>query len=251
MGERTEIAWTDATWNPWQGCHKVSEACLNCYMYRDKKRYGQDANTVVRSSVATFIKPLAWAENREKYGHINRVFTCSWSDFFIEEADPWRNEAWDIIRRTPDITYQILTKRPERMVQCLPDDWGLGWDNVWIGITAENQERFNERHPHLFRMFAEVNFISWEPALGPLTLPDYSVLGTEGISQRARMWVIAGCESGPNARETNLDWVRDLRDQCVKQHIPFFLKQLMIDGKLVTTPELDGQRWMQFPEVRR
>ena len=87
MGETTGIAWCDATWNPWQGCHKVSEGCKNCYMFRDKKRYGQDPNTVVRSADATFCKPLTWAKNREKYASINRVFTCSWSDFFIPEAD--------------------------------------------------------------------------------------------------------------------------------------------------------------------
>ena len=90
MGASTAIAWTDATWNCWQGCHKVSAGCKNCYMFTDKKRYGQTPDVVIRSAAATFNAPLKWAKNREKYGHINRVFVDSWSDFFIEEADAWR-----------------------------------------------------------------------------------------------------------------------------------------------------------------
>jgi len=96
MGASTAIAWTDATWNCWQGCHKVSTGCKNCYMFTDKKRYGQTPDVVIRSAAATFNAPLKWAQNREKYGHINRVFVDSWSDFFIEEADAWRAEAWAI-----------------------------------------------------------------------------------------------------------------------------------------------------------
>ena len=132
MAERTGIAWTDATWNCWQGCHKVSTGCKNCYMFADKKRYGQNPDVVTRSTVATFNAPLKWAKNREKYGHINRVFPCSWSDFFIEEAEAWRAEAWAIIRQTPNLIYQICTKRPERIAACLPADWGTGYPNVWL-----------------------------------------------------------------------------------------------------------------------
>src|SRR3990172_2238186 len=107
VGEKTAIAWTDKTWNPWMGCHKVSAGCKACYMYRDMPRYGKDP-TVVQRSKTTFADPLKWPDPA-------KVFSCSWSDFWIEEADPWRTEAWSIIRRTPHLTYQILTKRPARI----------------------------------------------------------------------------------------------------------------------------------------
>src|SRR6266498_5551388 len=123
MGETTGIAWTQRTWNPWHGCHKVSAGCKNCYMFREKRQYGQDPDVVVRSKT-TFNAPLKWKDSA-------LVFTCSWSDWFIEEADPWRDEAWDVIRRTPHLTYQILTKRIERASSCLPKDWPL--KNVWLG----------------------------------------------------------------------------------------------------------------------
>src|SRR5262245_22876419 len=108
MGERTGISWTDVTWNPWQGCHRVSAGCRGCYMYAQKRRYGQEPSAVSRSSWATFNLPYRLREP-------GRVFTRSWSDFFLEEADDWRPMAWDIIKDTPHLTYQILTKRPERI----------------------------------------------------------------------------------------------------------------------------------------
>lgn len=240
MGEKTEIAWTDATYNPWVGCQRVSEACANCYMFRDAKRYGNDPSVIRRTGTSTFNAPLKWSRNRDKYGHINRVFTCSWSDFFIEEADAWRPEAWAIIQHTPNLIYQILTKRPERIEKCLPETWMVDFNHVWLGITAETQRRFSERSLDIYAAASSVPFISAEPMLGPLNLMPY---------MSWLKWVICGCESGPNARETKIEWVRDLRDQCISVNIPFFLKQLVIDGKLVTTPELDGQRWTQFPEV--
>ena len=137
MGERTGIEWTDATWNPWRGCAKVSPGCAHCYMFREQIRYGRDPETVVRSKT-TFGDPLKWAEPRV-------VFTCSWSDWFHEAADPWRDEAWDVIRRTPQHTYLVLTKRPERMEARIP--WGAfgdPWPNVWLGVSVENQ-RFAHR----------------------------------------------------------------------------------------------------------
>lgn len=252
MGERTEIAWTDATWNPWVGCRKVSEACANCYMYRDSKRYGNDPTDVHRTSPATFNSPLKWAKRPDVYT-MKRVFTCSWSDFFIEEADPWRDEAWDIIRRTPQFVYQILTKRPERISQCLPADWCGGWQNVWLGVTME-ANRHRARAWNLLKIPAAIYFLSIEPMLEEIDTvePELFCKGWRKQFTIGRYfdWAICGCESGPSARETKIEWVRSLRNQCDITNTPFFLKQLMIGGKLVTTPELDGQRWTQFPEVR-
>lgn len=133
MTKNSLIQWTKLTWNPWHGCKKVSPGCKFCYMYRDKARYNQNPVIVQRSRQETFNSPLKWREP-------GFVFTCSWSDFFIDEADKWRQNAWDIIRRTPHLIYQILTKRPERIKQCLPPDWGDGWQNVWLGTSVENQK---------------------------------------------------------------------------------------------------------------
>jgi protein gp37 len=225
-------------------------------MFREQKRYGNDPN-LVRRSRTKFSEPLKWSEPR-------KIFSCSWSDWFIEEADPWRDEAWDIIRRTPQHTYQILTKRPENMKSRLPKDWGRGYPNVWLGVTAENQEAANKRIPLLLEVYANVRFVSVEPMLGPIdmTLAEYgpsprgmNCFGfTDGFGYEAGIqWVIAGCESGSD-RITDADWLRDLRDQCTGlidielPGVPFFLKQMMIDGKLVKEPFLDGRQWLEFPK---
>jgi protein gp37 len=223
MGEQTAIGWTDHTHNPWIGCRKVSPACANCYFYRDAKRYGRDPKKIVRTAPATFNAPLKWREPA-------KVFMCSWSDFFIEDADPWRDEQWNLIRRTPHLTRQILTKRPENILDRLPSDWGDGWEHVWFGITAENQEWFDKRWDILKRVPAALRFVSYEPALGPLNIEracaEYDKNGEPiGIKQDAPDWIIAGGESGPNARPSHPQWFRDLRDQCAEVGIPFFFKQ--------------------------
>ena len=112
------ISWTEATWNPWMGCTKVSEGCDNCYMFREQRQYGNDPE-VVRRSKTKFRFPLTLKEP-------SLIFTCSWSDWFHVDADPWRDEAWEIVRATPQHTYQILTKRPGRILRHLPADWGDG-----------------------------------------------------------------------------------------------------------------------------
>ncbi|MCO5334929.1 MAG: phage Gp37/Gp68 family protein [Pyrinomonadaceae bacterium] len=196
MSFNSAIEWTDATWNPWHGCHKVSAGCKHCYMFRDKKRFGHDPNVVVRSKDATFYAPLKWKEPR-------KIFTCSWSDFFIEEADEWRDEAFAIMALTPQHTYQILTKRPERMAVYFNDPqvrkniysaahygenailekgfrliynrlevhdhtWPL--PNVWLGVSVEDQRTASVRIPLLLQTPAAVRFLSIEPLLGPVDL---------------------------------------------------------------------------------
>lgn len=226
MGKTSKIEWTDSTWNPWVGCHKVSPACDHCYMYRDQARFGNDPSVVRKTGTATFDAPLRWKDGR-------KIFTCSWSDFFIEEADDWRPAAWDIIRMTPQHTYMILTKRPERVFQCLPGDWEGGWPWVWLGVTTENQEWFDIRYPELLKILASVHFISAEPLLGPIDLGDYPV-----------DWVIAGGESGAHARLTHPYWARRLLHDCVGNGIPYFFKGW---GQKDTGCMLDGQEWKQFP----
>lgn len=219
MGETTGISWTDATWNCWQGCHKVSPGCKNCYMFAEKSRYNQNPNVVVRSSESTFNAPLKWAKNPEKYGHIKRIFVDSWSDFFVEEADPWRKEAWDIMRHTPEFIYQICTKRPERIADHLPFDWGNGYPNVWLLTSTENQAAANKRIPLILRIPAVVHGISAEPLLEEIHIESFL------HPQSGLNWVIVGGESGSAARPMMSHWADSLREQCQAAGVAFFFKQ--------------------------
>ncbi len=228
MAIESLIEWCMATWNPWHGCHKISPACQFCYMFRDKLRYGQDPNLVVRSKT-TFNDPLKWNEPK-------LIFTCSWSDFFIEEADQWREAAWNIIKNTPHHTYQILTKRPERILSCLPEDWGEGYENVWLMVSVESQ-KYVWRIEELLNVPARVRGISAEPLLGHLDLMPFltrkkPIQGKTGnwmyggeITIHPIHWVIAGGESGSKARPSHPDWFRSLRVQCSLFDVPFFFKQ--------------------------
>lgn len=214
MAEKSKIEWTDATWNPWSGCTPVSEGCAHCYMYREKRRFGQDPAAVVRSSDKTFYAPLKWLEPRY-------VFACSWGDFFHPAADAWRPDAWDVIRRCPQHAWLLLTKRPELVAAALPGDWP--WPHVALGVTAENQPRAEERIPVLLEIPAAMRFVSIEPMLGPVELERMRFWLTEPGPKLD--WIIGGGESGPDARPTHPDWVRALRDQAVAAAVPFNFKQ--------------------------
>ena len=227
MGEQTGIEWTDATWNPWRGCHRISPACAHCYMFREQIRYGNNPDRVVRASDATFYAPLKWEPKR--------IFTCSWSDFFIEEADPWRADAYDLMVRTPGHTYLVLTKRPERILQIEDGDCDF-IPNIWIGVSVENA-RFYSRIAELQRVKCYRRFLSIEPLLGPM-----ADLPLEGIH-----WVIVGGESGPRFRPLNLDWVREIRDQCVARGVKFFFKQHSGLQPKKLDRLLDGREWNEFP----
>ena len=233
MTTNSKIEWTTHTWNPWQGCIKVSPGCKNCYMYRDQERYGRDPRDIHRSAPATFNAPLKWTEPA-------RVFTCSWSDFFLPEANEWRAEAWDIIRHTPHLTYQVLTKRPENIAAALPVGWGNGWDNVQLGVSVETEKYLN-RIDILATIPAKVRFVSYEPALGPVDFTRYvDVLD----------WIISGGESGYKPRPADLDWFRKVRDVCRDNDVAYFHKQnggsRKIDGAWGGRL-LDGETWNQFP----
>lgn len=252
MGSTTAIEWADATWNPWRGCHKVSQGCKNCYMFRDQKRYGRDPNVVVRAARNTFFAPMTWARTgKVKPGA--RIFTCSWSDWFIEEADPWRSSAWATIKGTPQFTYLILTKRPERILDHLPPDWGDGWPNVWLGVSCEDQENADRRIPWLLGMPAAVRFVSAEPLLGLLDLGFPLISETPYLTTTMVDWVITGGESDYKApRPCDLDWVRDIRDQCRQAGVAYFHKQnggnRRIDG-VWGGRVLDGRTWDEYPDA--
>lgn len=243
--DRSKIEWTEYTWNPWQGCHHASPGCDNCYMFSDLRRHGRDPENVVRSKT-TFDKPL---EIARKHPEGRVIFTCSWSDWFLKEADPWRDEAWDIIRRTPQNTYLILTKRHGRMARCLPPDWGDGYPNVALGVSVENQEWADARVPVLLRdVKARWKYVSYEPALGPVrfsAINDGSWHDREGADlydslRGASYWrngdhglgggpkldlVIIGGESGGGARANELQWTRDVLAECRDAGVAGFNKQ--------------------------
>ena len=220
MARNSGIEWTDHTWNPWQGCHKVSPGCANCYMYRDKKRFGQDPAIVIRSKPATFNSPLSWKDHA-------KIFVCSWSDFFIKDADSWRDEAWEIMRKTPHLTYMLLTKRQENIKDRLPPDWPM--KNVWLGVTVESQGQINRLVPLLFDFPAAKRFVSIEPMIGPVDL-GHALCKTwsdGGITMGKYLdWVIVGGETGPNAREMKPEWVASIMKDCENTKTPFFMKQM-------------------------
>ena len=232
---KTNISWTDFTWNPWMGCRKVSLGCKNCYMFRDQERYGNDP-TEIRRSKTTFDEPLKWKDPA-------MVFVNSWSDFFIEEADDWRDDAWDIIRRTPQLTYQILTKRPENIPYRLPRDWGDGWDNVWLGISIERSKEMH-RGFTLAHIITKHRFISAEPLIGQLNL--WMLLGENKFE-----WVIVGGESGFIHRNMNLAWVRAIKKQCDGTGVAFFMKQDS-GPKPGMRGRIPDDLWIQeFPDIEK
>lgn len=200
-------------WDPWTGCYKISEGCTYCYYYGPySKRYGQ--NIVEKTN--EFDKPISKTKkgtDRIQSGKI--VATCFASDFFIAEADEWRREAWQMIKKRPDLDFLILTKRIERFPIALPDDWGDGYENVNIGCTVENQETADYRLPLFLSYPMKRRFIAAAPLLGPLDLSPY----LSGIDH-----VTVGGETGREARVCDYDWVLDIRKQCVQAGKTFWFK---------------------------
>jgi protein gp37 len=202
-------------------------------MFTQQRNYGNDPSIVVRTK--TWGAPFKWQREAEDNNRFDYVFTCSWSDFFHKDADEWRDEAWDVIRHTPNLIYQILTKRPERMRENLPTGWRNGWRNVWLGVSVETN-RYVARADYLRAIPARVRFISYEPALGPL----------DELNLRGIHWVIYGGESGPNYREHDVQWARDMRERCEARGVAFFYKQSAAP-RTETGIELDGRIVRQYP----
>lgn len=202
-------------------------------MFTAQNRYGNDPTLVVRTK--TWSDPLRWQREAQIQGRRDMVFTCSWSDWFHETADQWRDDAWALVRQCPNLTFQILTKRPERVLKCLPLDWSNGYENVWLGVSVENDE-YVWRADVLRNIPARVRFISAEPLLG-----DLPSLNLEGFH-----WLIVGGESGTNFRPMQLEWAQYLRDRAVGAGISFFFKQSAAKRSESGTV-LDGQTWRQYP----
>lgn len=244
MGKDSRIEWTEATWNPWIGCHKVSPGCKNCYAERlVEGLQGGDFGTLRRTVPSTFDAPRKWKTPLT-------IFTCSISDFFHPDADRWRPEAWDVIRMSSHHTFQVLTKRPERIPEALPKDWGDGWPNVWLGVSVESQT-YDWRIAQLAEVPAKTRFLSCEPLLGPIDLDfDPGCFWLRGIH-----WVISGGESGPanRVRPADPSWFLDLRDQCQEAGVAFFHKQNGGSRKCKCHQSwgcrvLEGRTWDEFPQ---
>jgi protein gp37 len=332
LGDKSAIEWTDATWNPVVGCGHVSEGCRNCYAEKMSKRLqgmvhadqyddvvddeGRFAGGEINTAPSQLEKPLRWDKPR-------RIFTCSMSDLFHPDVPfEYIDRVFAVMALAETHTFQVLTKRPERMKEYLqrngkaryhyanfstikfhdsvetmedvyefesehPDihrnyfekapDWPL--PNVWLGTSVENQNTADERIPQLIQCAAEVRFLSCEPLLGPVNI---GIGDTDSPCIPELDWVIAGGESGPNARPMHPEWVRSLLDQCAAANVPFFFKQWgmwLPDsqgarekasksnkihatktgknerwrhlGKDKSGRKLDGRTWDQFPELKK
>ncbi len=217
-----------AIWNPWHGCHKISPGCLNCYVYRRDESIGKDASVVTKTG--DYDLPLK--KNRQGEYKLKSddgiVFACMTSDFFLDTADEWRESCWDMIRQRKDLEFHIITKRIDRFNECIPSDWKDGWDNVTICSTCEDQERADYRLPIFLSLPIKHREIISEPMLTDLDIEKY--LETGLIE-----YVTCGGESGPNARPCDFRWIMNIREQCIRQKIPFFFKQtgavFIKDGK--------------------
>lgn len=244
MAQNSKIEWCDHTFNPWQGCIKVSPGCQNCYAETLSNRWGKDiwgpGAKRQRTSAAYWKKPLQWDKQAIKEGRRFKVFCASMADVFEDnpQLTDWRNDLFTLIEQTPNLDWLLLTKRPEnvnRMVAELRSDcyWleetiSKGNSNVWIGTSVEDQEYAGRRIPELLKIPAPTLFLSCEPLLGPLDLEGlaYEAAGPEWAGfNRLVDWVIVGGESGHNARPMHPDWARSLRDQCQAAGVAFHFKQ--------------------------
>lgn len=219
-------------WNPWHGCHKKSPGCLHCYMFRTDALYEKDSTEVKKTKDFS----LAIKKHRDGSYVIPKgeiVYTCMTSDFFIEEADEWRKEIWQMIKVRKDVQFYIITKRIERFFISLPEDWGKGYPNVTICATCENQQMVDERLPLLLEYPICHREIIHEPMLEDINIEPY--LATGKI-----LSVTCGGESGNEARECHYEWILHTREQCKKYKVSFYFKQtgarFVKDGKTYFVP---------------
>ena len=242
----TKIEWTEKTWNPVTGCTKYSQACTNCYaevmakrlsgMPASKEKYKNGFKLTLHPE--SLEEPLKWKKPQ-------MVFVVSMGDLFHEDVPfEFIDRVFDIIRKTPQHTYQVLTKRAKRMAEYF--DTRFTPKNVWLGVTCEHAQHY-QRISYLRQIPATVRFLSCEPLMS-----DMHDIYLGGID-----WVITGGESGVNARRTPVDWFRILRDQCRRSNVPFFFKQWGAWGedgvkrsKYANGSLLDGREWKEYPKTK-
>jgi protein gp37 len=232
----SKIEWTERTWNPTTGCTKVSPGCKNCYAERMSKRLQLMGKKKYEDGFKVKEHPMSLGEVDKIYWP-TKIFVNSMSDLFHQDISlDFIGDVIDTIKYNSDHKFQVLTKRSERIAE-ITQNFDLP-QNLWLGVSVELAE-YKFRIDHLKESNAKIKFLSLEPLLG-----DLGVLDLKGID-----WVIAGGESGPGARPIESAWVRSIRDQCVKQDVPFFFKQWGGKNKKRTGRHLDGELWGQFPKL--
>lgn len=205
-------------WNPWHGCRKISPGCKYCYVYRQDEMYGSGAPSSLCRKTGAFNLPVKRSrDGNYKIESGKIVFTCFTSDFLLEDADEWRPECWEMIRKRSDCWFYFFTKRIDRLEECLPDDWGDGYDNVIIGCTVENQEMAEYRLPIFNSLPIKHKSIIASPLIERIDISKYLNDSIEEVS--------TGGESGVEARECDYEWILFLREQCISRDVPFRFHQ--------------------------
>ena len=203
-----------AMWNPWRGCHRYSDGCKFCYIHKGDAKRGVETGKIVKTDA--FDAPVARKKNGEYKMKAGLVYLGFSTDFLLPDADAWRGACWDMIRQRQDCTFLFLTKRIERFAQCVPEDWGDGWDNVVVGCTVENQQIADQRLPIFSSLPIKHRNIICQPMLSPIHLEPW----LDGVEL-----VVAGGESDRFARPMDYDWVLSLREQCVRKNVSFEFRQ--------------------------
>ncbi|MGN0641558.1 MAG: DUF5131 family protein [Huintestinicola sp.] len=216
-------------WNPWHGCTKISEGCKYCYVYRQDEMYGSAEESRICRKTNSFDLPVKRKRDGSyKIPSGKIVFTCFTSDFLLSDADEWRGDCWKMMKERSDCYFYFFTKRIDRLEECLPADWGSGYDNVLIGCTVENRDRADYRLPIFLSLPIKHRSIIAAPLLERIDISPYL---DESIEQ-----VSVGGESGMEARPCNYDWILDIRRQCVEKDVPFYFHQtgahFIKDGKM-------------------
>ena len=268
----TKIEWATNVWNPVTGCVKISEGCKHCYAEKFAKRLQNNPNFEIKYKYRNGFKPTFHPESLKEpftYKKASRVFVCSMGDLFhVDIQFDWINRIFSIMSDNDKNTYMILTKRPKRVLEFFEwkrngefgnEEWRAN-DNIWFGVTVENQETANNRIPLLIRIPCKTRFISCEPLLGninlfkPAVLPDGETVA--GFWLNWIDWVIIGGESGGNktTRPMHPDWVRSIHEECKAANIPFFFKGWgdwqngYKIGKKYSGDFIDGKQYHEFPK---
>lgn len=203
-----------AMWNPWRGCKKCSDRCLHCYIHKGDFKKGINTNEIIKTK--DFNKPVEKLQNGNYKMKPGIVYLCFSTDFLIEEADGWRNDCWKMIKQRQDCTFLFLTKRIDRFIKCIPEDWKNGYDNVVVGCTIENQKNADYKLSIFSKLPIKHKCITAQPLLDKIEIEKY----LDNIEL-----VVVGGESDRNARPLNYEWVLNIREQCIRKNVNFEFRQ--------------------------
>ncbi len=223
-------------WNPWHGCKKVSPGCKNCFVYKMDRRYGRDTTVITKGKTTYELKNKDCPPG-------SLVKLCFSSDFFIEEADEWREGCWDFIRRRKDCIFVTTTKRPERIKECLPADWGEGWEHFHLSISIENQEMADRRLPHFLAAPLKHREVFCSPLIAPISLGKYLDTGLIKC-------VNVGGEMSPRGevRPIMWEWVHDLYVEAKERNIEFYFHQC---GSMFIRDGVNIGKWKLNEQIAR